>query len=326
MRMGYHRDPSNYPNISIFAGEMRRRVWGVIIQLDILVSLQVGLPRLINESGSDTKEPRNIPEEEMGPEMTVLPASQSDSSGAVPSYMISRTRLVSVLGLIQGHITSVHPMSYRTVIQLHETLTSQHDALPTSLKVRKCPLVTDSTAVVMRRLSLDLLFQKSRCVLHRLYMKPENRWSWETCIDAALTIICHQSYVYHETQSGGLLSGHPWKIIYLSTYDFLLASMVLCLGLHRGISPESGSSVIGLDLNSQKPVALLSAIEDSYMIWADWCTVIKDTKRVLDIVKIMLDRMKQATLGSSRDHPRQNSMNLTIVPESDSGMIMILWL
>ena len=316
MRMGYHRDPSHYPNISIFAGEMRRRVWGLLIQLDILVSLQIGLSRLINDNDSDTKAPRNIPEEEMDPEMTVLPDSKSDSSGAVPSYMRSRTRLVSVLGLIHGHVTSVHPMPYETVIQLHEMLTSQQGALPASLKVRKCPLVTDSAAVVMRRLSLDLLYQKSRCVLHRRYMKPEKRLSWETCIDAALTIIHHQSYVYRETQSGGVLSGHLWKIIYLATYDFLLASMLLCLGLHWGINPDSSdASGIDRDLNSQNPAALLSAMEDSYMIWTDWCTTMKDTKQVPGIVKTMLDRVKRET---ALEQSKQNTMNPNI--ESDNGL------
>lgn len=33
MRMGYHRDASHYKNISVFQGEMRRRVWAVIVQL-----------------------------------------------------------------------------------------------------------------------------------------------------------------------------------------------------------------------------------------------------------------------------------------------------
>ncbi|KAL5045078.1 hypothetical protein BDW71DRAFT_208680 [Aspergillus fruticulosus] len=61
MRMGYHRNPSHYPYISIFAGEMRRPMWALLIQLDILVSLQVGLPQMINERDSDTQPPRKCP-------------------------------------------------------------------------------------------------------------------------------------------------------------------------------------------------------------------------------------------------------------------------
>ncbi|RAL11488.1 Zn(II)2Cys6 transcription factor, partial [Aspergillus homomorphus CBS 101889] len=322
MRMGYHRDPSHYPAISIFEGEMRRRVWALLIQLDILVSLQFGLPRMINERDSDTRAPRNIPTEEMSPDMTALPPSRPESGAAVSSYMRSRTTLVSILGLIHSHVTSVHPLSYETVIQLHEMLNEQHEALPIGLKVRECAPVTDSAAVVMRRLSLDLLFQKSRCVLHRRYMRPQNRLSWETCIDAALMIIRHQSYVYRETQSGGLLSGHLWKITYLATYDFLLASMLLCLGLHWGVNAESdGVPAIGLHSNGGRYSALLSALEDSYTIWAEWCTDRNGSKRVLEIVKLMLDRVKRdGSLSSFGEHSKQS----TATAKQGSGLGMLL--
>ncbi|KAL3492465.1 hypothetical protein BJX62DRAFT_109491 [Aspergillus germanicus] len=50
-------------------------------------------------------------------------------------------------------------------------------------------------ALVPSKAQVDLLFQKSRCVLHRRYMTPQSQLSWETCIGAALTIIRHQSYV-----------------------------------------------------------------------------------------------------------------------------------
>jgi hypothetical protein len=43
-RMGYHRDPSRFPNISPFKAEMRRRLWTMIVQLDLMSSAQMGLP------------------------------------------------------------------------------------------------------------------------------------------------------------------------------------------------------------------------------------------------------------------------------------------
>ena len=325
MRMGYHRDPSHYPNISIFAGEMRRRVWALLIQLDILASLQVGLPRLINERDSDTKTPRNIPEEEMNTEMNELPHSWPESGSAVPSYMRARMKLVSVLGTIHGYVTSVHPLSYDTVIQLHEMLNAQQDTLPASLKVQKFPPITDSAAVVMRRLSLDMLFRKSLCVLHRRYMKPQNRLSWETCIDAAQTIIHHQSYVYHESKPGGLLSGHLWKITYLATYEFLLASMLLCLALHSGSQLESDtSSATGLRADSRGPAALLGAMEESYTIWKDWSAEMKESTQVLEIVRTMLDRVKRDSPTSSKERPWQGFKDSTVISNSCSGMALIL--
>jgi hypothetical protein len=48
MRLGYHRDPSNYPNMSPLRGEMQRRVWCVLVHLDIATSGSVGLPRMVS--------------------------------------------------------------------------------------------------------------------------------------------------------------------------------------------------------------------------------------------------------------------------------------
>ena len=320
MRMGYHRDPAHYPNISIFTGEMRRRVWTMLAQLDVLVSLQIGLPRLINERDSDTKPPRNITEEEMDPAMTALPASRPDSGGTPLSYMIMRMRLMSVLGQIHAHVTSIQPLSYDTVIQLHEMLNAQYDTLPSSMRIQKYPSVTDSAAVVMRRLSLDLLFQKSRCVLHRRYMNPQNQLSWETCIDAALKIIHHQSFVYRESQPGGPLRGHRWKITCLATYDFLLAIMLLCLGLQSEIGPKLSTSSAPTELgpNSRHPEALLSALKDSYTIWTEWSTEMKESRQVVEIVKIMLDRVKKNDLTSFVGQLNQGIESPSVITQNTS--------
>jgi hypothetical protein len=315
MKMNYHRDSSHGPEISIFTGEMRLRVWALLVQLDILVSLQVGLPRIIDERDCDTKAPRNIPAEELHPDMTTLPASRPESGSAPGSYMRARSSLISVLGQIHDQLTSVHPLDYKTVVQLDEMLNAQHKALPQGLQVHKSPRVTDSSAAVMRSLSLDLLFQKSRCVLHQRYMTPQNRLSWETCIDAALAIIRHQSYVYRETQSGGLLSGHLWKITYLATYDFLLGSMLLCFGLQAGVNVTGDRSYDG------RQEAMRSALEESYSIWTAWYAELKGSEQVLETVKRMLDRVK----GGDKSSPGDDIQNHSLTTASGSELLG-MWL
>jgi hypothetical protein len=41
-RMGYHRDPSNLSGITFFDGEMRRRLWLNVVQIEALISYQTG--------------------------------------------------------------------------------------------------------------------------------------------------------------------------------------------------------------------------------------------------------------------------------------------
>ena len=50
---GYHRDPSNYPAMSIFKGEMRRRTWAHIVHLDLHFASICGLPRLVDDLQTD---------------------------------------------------------------------------------------------------------------------------------------------------------------------------------------------------------------------------------------------------------------------------------
>ncbi|KAL3455475.1 hypothetical protein BJX64DRAFT_297519 [Aspergillus heterothallicus] len=293
MKMGYHRDSSHSPHISIFVGEMRRRVWTILVQFDTLVSLQIGLPRMINERDCDTQLPRNIPAEEMNVQMTTLPPTRPESGNSPASYMRSRTKLVSVLAKIHDHFTTARPMPYETVIALHEMLDAEHAALPPGLKVTASSRVTESAGAVMRSISLDLLYQKSRCVLHRGYMTPQNRLSWETCIDAALAIIRHQTYVYNETKPSGLLHGHLWKLTYMAAYDFLLGSMILGIGLQSEVESSNG-----------RQTDMRKALEDSNIIWTAWYTKVKGYKQILDSVKHMMNR---ATKTGSRIPPREDS-------------------
>ncbi len=58
--MGYHRDPSNLSGISPFDGEMRRRVWLNIVQVEALMSYEMGFPSMIPSEFCDTKVPRNL--------------------------------------------------------------------------------------------------------------------------------------------------------------------------------------------------------------------------------------------------------------------------
>lgn len=41
LQEGYHRDPSQHSSLTVFQGEMRRRVWSAVNQHDLLFSVHV---------------------------------------------------------------------------------------------------------------------------------------------------------------------------------------------------------------------------------------------------------------------------------------------
>jgi hypothetical protein len=88
LQQGYHRDPSLHPNISVFQGEMRRRIWSGVSQHELLFSVQIGLPKSIRCAECDTELPRNVHEEELYEDMEELPPSRPLTEETEVSYQV----------------------------------------------------------------------------------------------------------------------------------------------------------------------------------------------------------------------------------------------
>lgn len=73
MLAGYHRDPSHYTKISMFNKEMRRRIWTTIVELDLQVALDRGMPPSVQVSDYDSEPALNINDNEIQETATELP-------------------------------------------------------------------------------------------------------------------------------------------------------------------------------------------------------------------------------------------------------------
>lgn len=74
--LGLHRDGTNFPNLTPFEIEMRRRLfWGVCV-LDLRSSEDQGTDLLIMDQTFDTKAPLNINDTDISPESTELPKAR----------------------------------------------------------------------------------------------------------------------------------------------------------------------------------------------------------------------------------------------------------
>ncbi|KAJ9213019.1 transcriptional regulator family: Fungal Specific TF [Paecilomyces variotii] len=73
MLAGYHRDPDQWTGITVFNKEMRRRIWSTILELDLQVSIDRGMPPTLQASDYDTCPAANINDEELSADSTELP-------------------------------------------------------------------------------------------------------------------------------------------------------------------------------------------------------------------------------------------------------------
>ncbi|KAI9158651.1 Transcription factor lepE [Paramyrothecium foliicola] len=77
MTMGLHRDPSEFePRMTVFVGEIRRRLWFTILDMDLHTSLQSSLPCLLRDGDFSCRPPRNLDDSELYPDMRELPPTK----------------------------------------------------------------------------------------------------------------------------------------------------------------------------------------------------------------------------------------------------------
>ncbi|KAH8127602.1 hypothetical protein FP744_10008287 [Trichoderma asperellum] len=99
MSMGLHRDPSEFePRMTPFHGEIRRRLWFTVLDMDLYMSILANMPCLTREGDYTCRPPRNLDDNELFPEMTELPPSKpldqvTDSQMQVYASMTLPTRM-----------------------------------------------------------------------------------------------------------------------------------------------------------------------------------------------------------------------------------------
>lgn len=235
LKMGLHRDASRLPNISAFEGEIRRRLWNMAIQMDLIVSFHLGLPSMIHGIPSDTSLAHNLLDEDFDEDSPVLPPPRPDSEYTVMSYPIFKSMVCRIFGQVARLAHTLTPPLYAEVLRTDRLLGDKWRQIPDFMKVR--PLgdcVADPPMQVVQRFGLASLYQKSRCVLHRPYLVeavplPEHAYSRRTCLQSALMLLAYHEAVHEATQPGGLLYHIGWFITGMGMHDFLVAAMIVYL-------------------------------------------------------------------------------------------------
>ena len=295
LRMGYHRDPSHSPKISPFEGEVRRRVWLLLRHVDLLFSLETGLPGFIRNEQCDTKEPLNLTDEDIYPSMVELPPPRPLSEPTHISFMIIKNGLVSVDRKIIEHLANVNPTSYERVLSLDKQLQEVHDAIPPNFRMKAVDqMVIDSGETLIKRFYLEFHYQKARCQLHRQFLsknfgQSEYAFSRKVCVEGALSLLDNQAFFHGETRIGNRLYQQR-KLIYSFTSNFFLtAAMILCVKLSSGVESEE-------DKNK-----MLSSLIASHGIWCAENGEHALAHKAADIMSLMIRKVQE---NSIKNRPR----------------------
>lgn len=297
LHMGYHRDAKHFTSISPFEGEMRRRVWAMIVQLDFSISTQLGLPGVLRQSHVETSRPRNLFDYDFDEEAAALPDSRPETEVTPILYVLAKLRLVSVGRKVVDIATDLQQCPYTEIIEIDREISDARGSLPSSLRWKglasalNAPSVTTLLTIWLHMITLQL-----KVILHKKFLDPaqcgqQYKHSRRTCLVAAMGLLALQHLVEEEIQPGGLLCESRWRISSTFTNPFLLATSVLCFYLqsarkmtHDQETTSEDDQVEGVDTASVK-----DALKKSLAIWLRNCSQSREARKAAVAVHHILE-------------------------------------
>ncbi|OCK74008.1 fungal-specific transcription factor [Lepidopterella palustris CBS 459.81] len=322
MRMGCHRDPSHFPGLMPLESEMRRRLWATVLLGDILISSQMGMPRMISDWQCDTAEPRNLNDTDLDQDTFELPASRPETEITTALSTIARRRMLMALGTISDITANVKSCDYAEVMRAEAKLHEAAASIPQPFKMKSMTAsLADSPQVIMARLFISHLFYKGQIMLHRRFVMASTSadeasfsHSRKACLDASLGMLHIQHVLDEETGQGGRLNMMRWRVSSIINHQFLTATMILCSLLYRGQT-----------LHREEEI--MTALRSTREIWMRNISFSQEAKKAADAVSFVLARAGEARdYGIDLDAGRTSAATMghyisTNASGSDGGLI-----
>ncbi|KAK3057769.1 hypothetical protein LTR09_000844 [Extremus antarcticus] len=292
--------------------------------LDSLTSYQLGLPSMIQDPQCDTQLPSNLLDEDFGPHSVHLPASRPETEVTPILYTITKTRITTVFRAIYNRVTLARTESYEGIMVLHKRLLAARESMSPRMKMtRFSSSVTATPYLMIRRYNLELLFQKSFCLLHRQHMTksyqdPTYNFSRRTCLEAAMTILQYQADIRRELHSGDAFHRSKWLATSLEQLDFLMASIIICLGLSSQARRQSSQAHENGEhgVSPYNQLQLLEALRSAHDFLDELKNISKDCQKAYNVISTMLQKFSSDG-GSQAD---AHSPPVYPVPDMDVGM------
>jgi hypothetical protein len=191
MHLGLHRDPSHFPKISVYHGEMRRRLWTTVLEITAQSSLDMGMPPMVSVNDYDTKPPSNINDEDMGDGIDTPLDVKPTTTFTDCSIQIGFTQTLPIRLEIIRLINNLRfNLSYDNVLRIGSELTS---VCREKTMFFKSALAAGHNITPFKIKMSDTLVRRFVLCLHRPYFSkasenPRYHYSRKMCLDTSLAI------------------------------------------------------------------------------------------------------------------------------------------
>ncbi|KAF2811584.1 uncharacterized protein BDZ99DRAFT_507974 [Mytilinidion resinicola] len=189
MQMGLHRDPKHFVKLSILQGEVRRRLWATIMEMNVQASLDSGVPPTLSFDDFDTDPPSNVDDTDIDECTRVL--------GQRPEITITDTSLQrSLFGCLRPRLDILRRMNgfcsetpYDEILALSSVINSACRECSTRVKRDN-----EAEGTVFKQNLGDLFIRRFLLALHRPFASrartnPTFYFSRKTSLDAATALL-----------------------------------------------------------------------------------------------------------------------------------------
>ncbi|KAL6714731.1 hypothetical protein ACLMJK_008156 [Lecanora helva] len=307
--MGYHRDPDGYKGgISVFEGEMRRRTWSHCLQMDMLVSFQFGIPANVQFPTWDTRQPTNLLDTDFDENTVSLPPARPESEPTELRFYIAKHRLMTIFEKVIRHTLSTRDQPEDEVVSIEQELRDTYINLPAVFHPRSMEdSVIDPPSIIVARLCVTFIYQKSLCVLHRKYVARGRQSSIFRCHASASDLVRQMADIHKKFEPDGQLCTERWFMGSITWHDFLLGCTALCLVLCSVQRHATELSAV-LDIAGS-----LNLLREAKTVCEEHLTRSKDTRKVHRMLDVSTQRFSSFGYGGNLETQSflQNGHDLT---------------
>ena len=275
--------------------------------LDVFFSHQVSLPSMVSDHDCDTELPHNIYDGEFGPDTKVLPPSRPNVEPTPISYMIFKVKFCLHLGaILQATGRIKDQVHYDEILRFDAKLRDIKAELPPHLKLQRLEGSHDRPTLIMARFSIDILYLRIMCLLHRKYIprarhNPRYAHSRRSAIEASVETLRHLATLHRASQPNGRLHSVKWFFTSVATKDFLLPAMLIALDLHfdnaaqrAGERRDSQSLHFWTREQREEMITLLEMTRD---VWKGLADISIEAIKASNTIEVMLTKIKSSAGG-----------------------------
>lgn len=310
MTMGLHRDPSEFPQkISPFWGELRRRIWYTILELDLQMCIQCNMPACIREGDYTCRPPSNVNDADLYMDMKELPEPKPIDYPTDSQIQVFAASTLSVRFKVVDLINRLDSLTdYQQILDCGNELERVFDDVRYILLRKQFSSPEEATRQWMTRIILDMHCRRAHLALYRPFALSTSDAPPQILaayLRSSVTLLTYMD----DLDPNALNYSKVFHLYHLVLkQDILQAAFSVCYYIKNATAPANGSTSPHPYLQDPSPRAGIA--EEAFTI-ATESSMLLSRPRLISAVERTLDAMNSRIREIGTD--LKDLVSLTVV-------------